>query len=102
VILRRVGAVSDLADIAAQHHERLDGTGYPRKLCGDAIGLDSRIVAVADVFDALTADRPYRKAMTVENALSIIDDDVPHALDPDCVAALKRAIAGLDHEQKAA
>jgi putative nucleotidyltransferase with HDIG domain len=102
VILRRVGAFSDLADVAAQHHERLDGTGYPRKLSGDAIGLDSRIVAVADVFDALTADRPYRKAMTAEKALSIIDEDVPRALDRDCAAALKRALASLDLEQRAA
>ncbi|MEQ1768789.1 MAG: HD domain-containing phosphohydrolase [Devosia sp.] len=102
VILRRVSAFSDLADVAAQHHERLDGTGYPRQLKAEQIGLDSRIVAVADVFDALTADRPYRKAMSADKAMSIIDEMVPAGLDADCVAAMKRGLASLDSEQQAA
>ncbi|MEO6395346.1 MAG: HD domain-containing phosphohydrolase [Devosia sp.] len=102
VILRRIGAFSELAEVAAQHHERLDGTGYPRQLSGDAIGLESRIVAVADVFDALTADRPYRKAMSAERAIEIIDGMVPAGLDASCVAGLKIALKSLDSEARAA
>ena len=96
IILGRVAAFRDLAEVAAAHHERLDGAGYPRGLKAEAIGLDSRIVAVADVFDALTADRPYRKAMTVERALGIVDEMVGSALDPDCVLALKRALVAMN------
>jgi putative nucleotidyltransferase with HDIG domain len=96
VILSRVGAFSELAEVAGGHHERLDGAGYPRGLKGDEISFDARIVAVADVFDALTADRPYRKAMTVERALEILDEMDGPALEPRCVAALKRALQRLD------
>jgi putative nucleotidyltransferase with HDIG domain len=102
VILSRVGAFAQLAEVAASHHERLDGAGYPRGLKGDEINLDSRIVAVADVFDALTADRPYRKAMTSDKALSILDEMVGAALDPQCVAALNRALGALEATNKAA
>ena len=96
VILSRVGAFSELAEVAGGHHERLDGAGYPLGLKGEAISFDARIVAVADVFDALTADRPYRKAMTVERALQILDEMDGSALEPRCVAALKRALLRLD------
>ena len=54
--------------IARSHHERWDGTGYPLGLAGDEIPLEGRIVAVADVFDALTSDRPYRPGLTPEQA----------------------------------
>jgi putative nucleotidyltransferase with HDIG domain len=102
LVLRRVAAFSDLADVAAQHHEKLDGSGYPHRLAGDAIGLDARIVAVADVFDALTADRPYRKAMPAERALEILRGMAPAELDERCVGALSVAVAGLDLETRAA
>ncbi len=62
-ILTRVAAFRELARIGGDHHERLDGKGYPRGLAGEAITFETRIVSVADVFDALTADRPYRAAM---------------------------------------
>ena len=68
-ILSRMAAFSDLAKIAREHHERPDGRGYPQPLGGDAIDLETRIVTTADVFDALTADRPYRKAMSAGEAL---------------------------------
>lgn len=94
-ILRQVALFRDLADIAGAHHERLDGKGYPYGLAGDELVPEVRILTVADVFDALTADRPYRTAMTVEEAYAILDRDIGTAFDGDCVAALKRAVARL-------
>ncbi|RST86511.1 HD domain-containing protein [Aquibium carbonis] len=94
-ILRKVAIFRDLADIAGAHHERLDGKGYPLGLTGDELAPEVRMLSVADVFDALTADRPYRKAMKVEDAFAILDKDTGTAFDADCVAALKRAVARL-------
>lgn len=74
-----------------EHHERLDGKGYPHGLAGDQISLLGRIVSVADVFDALTNDRPYRKALTIDETLAVLHDMQGVALDPTCVAALERA-----------
>jgi HD-GYP domain-containing protein (c-di-GMP phosphodiesterase class II) len=73
----------------AQHHERLDGSGYPAGLKGDQISLIGRIVAVADVFDALTSDRPYRVAYSVEDALEILTKLAADTqLDSACTRAL--------------
>nr|WP_295465100.1 HD-GYP domain-containing protein [Mesorhizobium sp.] len=94
-ILRQVAIFRDLSDIAGAHHERLDGKGYPLGLAGDAIVAEVRMLTVADVFDAVTADRPYRKAMKVEAAFAILDKDTGTAFDGACVAALKRAVARL-------
>jgi HD-GYP domain-containing protein (c-di-GMP phosphodiesterase class II) len=74
-----------------QHHERLDGRGYPHGLKGAEIEPIGRIVAVADVFDALTSDRPYRAGMPVEDAFAILRRGAGAELDPDCVEALWRA-----------
>ncbi len=74
-ILARVPLFRDMARIGGAHHERPDGKGYPHGLAGEAIDLDTRIVTVADVFDALTADRPYRAAMPVDEALAIMERD---------------------------
>ena len=93
VILSRISVFADAARIGGAHHERLDGKGYPKGLADTAIDLETRIVTVADVFDALTADRPYRKAMPIAQALSIIDADLGSAFDGPCVYALKRALA---------
>lgn len=95
-ILARVAVFQNMARIGGSHHERLDGKGYPRGLTAAEIEPETRIVSVADVFDALTADRPYRKAMPIAKALAILDKDSGTALDPICVAALERAIADLD------
>lgn len=70
------------------HHERLDGSGYPDGLSGNEIPLEARIVAVADVWDALTSDRVYREAMSDQTARRIVQSESGHKLDPDCVAAL--------------
>jgi HD-GYP domain-containing protein (c-di-GMP phosphodiesterase class II) len=101
-ILSRVPAFQELARVGGAHHERLDGKGYPRGLGGDALCLATRIVTAADVFDALTADRPYRAAMPVEKALGIMEQDVGKAFDADCFAALKRALARLEGRSLAA
>jgi HD-GYP domain-containing protein (c-di-GMP phosphodiesterase class II) len=95
-ILSRIGAFGELARIGGAHHERLDGKGYPRGLKGDEIGRETRIVSVADVFDALTADRPYRPAMPVSKALAIMTGEAGTALDPDCLNALKLALARME------
>ncbi len=71
-ILKPVRSLRRLCDAVRHHHEWLDGTGYPDGLRGDEISIEARILCVADVFDALTSDRPYRKAMSVEDALAEI------------------------------
>ena len=85
------GSGSDLLETAATiawtHHERWDGIGYPRKLAGEAIPIEGRITAVMDVFDALTHDRVYRPAMTLDQALEIIRDGRERHFDPAVVDA---------------
>lgn len=95
-ILTRVAAFRELARIGGAHHERLDGRGYPRGLVAHEIEPETRIVSVADVFDALTADRPYRKAMPVSKALDIMRSDLGTAFDPECFAALERALTEIE------
>jgi HD-GYP domain-containing protein (c-di-GMP phosphodiesterase class II) len=69
----------DVPDIAGAHHEKLDGTGYPRKLRGAAIPIQSRMMTIADIYDALTAsDRPYKRALPTERALDILSEEVRH------------------------
>ena len=97
-ILRRAEAFADIAPVAAAHHERLDGKGYPHGLQGDEICLEARILTVADVFDALSAERPYRAAMPIARALAILDADAGTAFDPACIAALKSGLARLNAE----
>jgi len=70
-----------------QHHERWDGKGYPEGLSGDAITLEARIMAVADTYDAMTSDRPYRKGMDLKRVLSIMESEAGHQLDPSVVEA---------------
>jgi putative nucleotidyltransferase with HDIG domain len=96
MILSRIAAFQDLAAIAGGHHEKLDGTGYPRGLKDAEISLEIRMVTTADIFDALTADRPYRAAMPVDKALSIMTEMVGTAIDPRCFEALKRALIRVD------
>jgi putative two-component system response regulator len=81
------------ATIALTHHEWFDGSGYPRGLSGEKIPLEGRIVALADVFDALLSDRPYRPAMTTAQALELIEEESGSHFDPAVVEAL---MANLD------
>jgi HD-GYP domain-containing protein (c-di-GMP phosphodiesterase class II) len=89
-ILDRAACFAPIAALAANHHERIDGTGYPRGLRGAELDLPMRVLAVADVFEALTAERPYREALPVERALAIVLEEVPARLDGDAFEALKR------------
>lgn len=77
-------------EIALTHHERWDGSGYPQQLAGESIPLWGRIVAVADVFDALTSERPYKRAWTQEAALEEIHAQAGRQFDPEVVAAFRR------------
>jgi HD-GYP domain-containing protein (c-di-GMP phosphodiesterase class II) len=88
-ILGRIGAFVDLADVAAAHHERLDGRGYPLGLDDLAISRETRIITVCDFYDALTADRPYRAALPPADALAIMEREVGKAIDRDCFDALR-------------
>ena len=74
------------ADIAITHHEKFDGTGYPNRLVGDAIPLAGRIAGIADVFDALTSNRVYRKAFQVVEAIEMMKEDAGTHFDPDLLS----------------
>ena len=87
-ILRQIAAFDDLATVAAAHHERLDGKGYPKGLTAADLTQDMRILAVADIFDALSADRPYRAAMPFAKINDIMEDLVGCAIDETCWQAL--------------
>ena len=78
------------ATIALRHQERYDGSGYPDGLVGEQIPIEARIVAVADVFDALISKRPYKRAWSIDEALRYISDESGKLFDPACVAALLR------------
>lgn len=92
-IIRDVRSLREEIPGVRWHHERLDGSGYPDGLVGSAIPIDARIIAVADVFDALTSNRSYRTAFAVERALTILREEAGTRLDRDCVEALSRVLA---------
>lgn len=94
-ILARISAFSELARVAGAHHERLDGNGYPRGLTADEIDIETRIITTADIFDAITAARPYRGAIPIPQALDMMAQTVGTALDPGCFDALRLAVAQL-------
>jgi len=88
-ILSRVSGFAELANIAAAHHERLDGKGYDRGLDAAALGTDVRILTISDMFEALASRRPYRQDLTEEEVMSILTRNVGTAIDPACFEALK-------------
>ncbi len=79
-------------DIALTHHEKWNGSGYPNGLAGEAIPLAGRIIAVADVFDALTTERPYKQAWSVEDAVQLIDEEAGTHFDPQLVPIMHSAL----------
>ena len=88
-ILRRIPSFADLSEIAASHHEKLNGTGYFRGMTAERLSLPSRILVVSDIYDALAAKRPYRDALPLETVFSIMQKDAPEALDANVFEALK-------------
>lgn len=91
-ILEPIHLPAFIVDAAIHHHERLDGSGYPHGLKENKISLFTRIISVADVFDAMTTERPYRDAMSVETVLKELCDKVDKEFDREAVVALISAI----------
>ncbi|MFZ2198982.1 MAG: HD domain-containing phosphohydrolase [Thermodesulfovibrionales bacterium] len=81
-MLEQIPMLKELSQWILHHHERYDGSGYPSQLSGDSIPMPSRVIAIADVFDALTSDRSYRRAFTEEEALKIMKESSGKKLDP--------------------
>ena len=81
--------------VSLTHHEKFDGTGYPNQLKGTDIPIEGRIVAIADVFDALTSKRPYKEAWTVEDALAFIDSQSGLHFDPQLVVLFKQCLPSI-------
>ena len=95
-ILSGIAPFAELARIAGSHHEKLDGTGYPRGLSAPDIALETRIITTADIFDAISADRPYRAAVPVGQTLVMMDKIVGTALDARCMEALRHAASQVE------
>lgn len=87
-IVSRVKGIGHLATVIRHHHERFDGNGYPDGVAGEQIPLEARIISVADTFDALTSERPYRAAMTIDEAKAELKNVAGTQLDPECVETL--------------
>lgn len=92
-ILEPIDAYEDVIPMISQHHERFDGTGYPRGLSGEDISLGARIMAVADVYDAVVSDRPYRQGWVEDKAIDMIKKSSGIHFDPQVVDALLVAIS---------
>ena len=95
----RIVGGADLTEQAAwirSHHERPDGRGYPDGLSGDDVPLPSRIILVADAFEAMTSDRPYRKSIPEAAAFAELELHAGTQFDPRCVRALRRALGATD------
>jgi HD-GYP domain-containing protein (c-di-GMP phosphodiesterase class II) len=88
-IVTGMGWLDGANSVVAAHHEKWDGSGYPRQLGGDAIPLSARIFAVADVFDALCSKRPYKEPMGFEAAIAILEQDTGSHFDPSVMAVFR-------------
>jgi HD-GYP domain-containing protein (c-di-GMP phosphodiesterase class II) len=91
-ILKDIEFPWPIAEIVRQHHERMDGSGYPRGLTGDVIRIEARIIAVADVIDAMASHRPYRPAVGLEKALEEVEGKKGTLYDKDIVEACARVL----------
>jgi HD-GYP domain-containing protein (c-di-GMP phosphodiesterase class II) len=91
-ILARIHAFGELSAVSGAHHERLDGNGYPRGLGAEAITLETRIITTADIFDAISAERPYRAAIPIPETLDIMARNLGTAIDPRCFEALESLV----------
>jgi len=99
-ILAKVDDYAEIASIVRHHHERVDGNGYPDGLIGGDIPLLSRIIAVADAYNAMTSDRPYREAMPSRVARLRLAQAVETQFDTSVVAAFEAILAGADEEYR--
>jgi len=99
-ILKDIPFRGPVAEIVRQHHERFDGTGYPRGLQGDGIMLQARIIAVADVFEALTSERPYRVGVSPVNAADHISSQAGYHFCPQCAAAFATVLREHDNYRR--
>jgi HD-GYP domain-containing protein (c-di-GMP phosphodiesterase class II) len=95
-ILEQISGFQHLAFIASTHHEKLDGTGYHRNLRGSQLPLESRALAVADIYDALSSTRSYRAAIPIDEVFAIMKRDVPDKLDVRCFEALRCCAPNFD------
>lgn len=91
-ILGEVDFLQEAAQIVLAHHERMDGSGYPEGKKGEEIPIEARIVGAADVFDALTSDRPYRRAYSAEEALKIMENEEKGGFDPEVLQILRKIV----------
>ena len=102
-LLRELGGFAPaIHDLVHSHHERLDGKGYPRGLSESQLSLDTRILTVCDVYDALVSPRVYRDAWTHEAAIALLHDEKGTAFDERCVAALERVLSRESEDEQAA
>jgi len=92
-ILEPIAAYADVVPVVLHHHENFNGEGYPDGLAGKAISLGARIFAVADTFDALTSNRPYRQALNREQSIEMIKQGLGSRYDPDIVQAFLEVMA---------
>jgi HD-GYP domain-containing protein (c-di-GMP phosphodiesterase class II) len=102
-LVRELGGFpTEVERLVMDHHERLDGAGYPRGLGEASLDLETRIMSVCDVYDALMSKRVYRDAWTQEAALEMLREQSGTAFDPRCVAALEQVLAAEGHSPAAA
>ncbi|MCX7994638.1 MAG: HD domain-containing protein, partial [candidate division WOR-3 bacterium] len=87
-----VNDMSDIAEFALSHHERWDGKGYPRGIAGERIPLQARMIAIADAYDAMTTDRPYRRALSKKEAIRRLKECSGTQFDPKVVRAFLKVL----------
>jgi HD-GYP domain-containing protein (c-di-GMP phosphodiesterase class II) len=92
-MLADLGFALDVRQLVRDHHERLDGSGYPHGYEGSLISFDTRILSVCDVYDALISRRVYREAWTHERAVGLLHEESGTSFDAKCVAALERVLS---------
>ena len=96
-ILGSIPSIKPLLPVILHHHERFDGSGYPDGLKGEKILLSARMTAVADTYHALTSDRPYRRAMSQDRALEVIEEERGRQFCPECVEAFLSLMRDMGH-----